>query len=89
MVSVEPSSVTSQVDTIVADVFRPARATPSLPALAATWGERERFIVARLDGKTPYEAIAAEWTDTGDTAMIAAQVKVFVDQLIEQGLAEV
>lgn len=79
----------SHIDAIVAAVFRPARATAGLPALAATWGEREQFIVARLDGKTRYEAIAAEWTDRSETPMIAAQVKVFIDQLIEQGLAEV
>ena len=77
------------IDAIVADVFRPARSTPQLADAARTWGERERFIAARLDGTTRYEAIAAEWTDTGDKPMIAAQVKVFVDQLVEQGLAEV
>ncbi len=43
----------------------------------------------RLDGTTRYEAIAAAWTDRGDQPMIAAQVKVFVDQLVEQGLADV
>ena len=76
------------IDAIVADVFRPARPTPQLPEAARTWGERERFLAERLDGKTRYEAIAAEWTDRGDKPMIAAQVKVFVDQLVEQGLAE-
>jgi hypothetical protein len=39
----------------------------------------------QLDG-TSYEAIAARWTDRGEQPMIAAQVKVFVDQLAEQGL---
>ena len=34
------------------------------------------------------ERIAAEWTDRGDKPMIAAQVKVFVDQLAERGLIE-
>src|SRR2546430_10880257 len=29
----------------------------------STWGERERFIVQRLDGKTSAELIAALWTD--------------------------
>ena len=82
-------STLSQIDAVVTDVFRPAGATADLLAIAATWGDRERFIVAHLDGKQRYEAIAAEWTDKGDTPMIAAQVKVFVDQLIEQGLAEV
>jgi aryl-alcohol dehydrogenase-like predicted oxidoreductase len=76
------------IDAIVADVFRPARSTPQLAEAARTWGERERFIAARLDGKTRYEAIAAAWTDRGEQPMIAAQVKVFVDQLVEQGLAE-
>jgi len=76
------------IDAIVADAFRPARATPRLGDAARTWGERERFIAARLDGTTRYEAIAAAWTDRGDQPMIAAQVKVFVDQLVEQGLAE-
>jgi aryl-alcohol dehydrogenase-like predicted oxidoreductase len=78
----------SQIDAIVADVFRPARATPQLSEVAATWGARERFIVDRLDGRTGYERLAAEWTDKGETPMIAAQVKVFVDQLREQGLVE-
>ena len=79
----------TQIDAIVADAFRPARSTPRLADAARTWGERERFIVARLDGTTRYEAIAAEWTDKDDKPMVAAQVKVFVDQLVEQGLAEV
>ena len=79
----------SAVDAIVAEAFRPARATDQARALAATWGPRERFIVERLDGKSSAEAIAAQWTDRGDKPMIAAQVKVFLDQLIAQGLAEV
>jgi len=54
--------------------------------LAKAWGARERFIVERLDGKTAYEAIAAAWTDRGEQPMIAAQVKVFVDQLADQGM---
>src|SRR6266508_367929 len=78
----------SEMDRIVADVFRPARAIADLRTQAATWGERERFIVARLDGKASYEAIAAEWTDKGEQPMIAAQVKVFVDQLAAQGLTD-
>ncbi|MGH7548742.1 MAG: aldo/keto reductase [Gemmatimonadales bacterium] len=76
------------IDEIVAEVFRPARATERAHALAASWGIRERFIVERLDGATTYEAIAAVWTDTGERPMIAAQVKVFVDQLREQELVE-
>ncbi len=75
------------VDTIVADVFRPARATPQAADLAKAWGERERFIIERLDGKTAYEAIAAQWTDRGQQPMVAAQIKVLVDQLAEQRLA--
>ena len=76
------------INEIVADVFRPARATERAHALAASWGIRERFIVERLDGATTYEAIAAAWTDAGEGPMIAAQVKVFVDQLREQELVE-
>ncbi len=75
-----------EIDAIVAAAFRPARATVSGREQAATWGERERFIVERLDGRTPYEAIAAAWTDRGEKPMIAAQIKVFVDQLADQGL---
>ena len=78
--------IARSIDAIVADQFAPARATPTALAAAATWGERERFIVARLDGRMRYEAIAAAWTDKGDKPMIAAQVKVFVDRLAEQGL---
>jgi len=80
------SEIVRSIDAIVAAQFAPARATPTAHAAAATWGERERFIVARLDGRIRYEAIAAEWTDRGDKPMIAAQVKVFVDRLAEQGL---
>ncbi len=81
----DPDIVRS-IDAIVAAEFAPARATPTAHTAAATWGERERFIVARLDGRMRYEAIAAAWTDRGERPMIAAQVKVFVDQLAEQGL---
>ena len=77
----------AEIDAIVADVFRPARATDAAMRQATTWGERERFIVERLDGRTAYEAIAAAWTDRGDKPMIAAQVKVFVDQLADEGMA--
>ena len=75
-----------EIDAIVADAFRPARASEALRQLAASWGARERFIVERLDGTTPYERIGAAWTDRGDSPLIAAQVKVFVDQLAEQEL---
>lgn len=74
------------IDAVVADEFPPARAGAEARARAAGWGERERFIVERLDGRTRYETIAAEWTDRGQQPMIAAQVKTLVDQLAAQGL---
>ena len=74
------------IDEIVADEFPPARATVESREQAASWGERERFIVERLDGRTRYEVIAAEWTDRGQQPMIAAQIQTFVDQLAAQGL---
>ncbi len=48
----------------------------------------DQFAPARATptGRMRYEAIAAAWTDKGDKPMIAAQVKVFVDRLAEQGL---
>src|SRR6266576_843452 len=67
---------------------RSPRATDDLRRQAATWGERERFIVERLDGKTSAETIAALWTDGNPTSMVAAQVKVFCDQLAERGLLD-
>ena len=76
------------VDDAVAEVFRPARTNARARTLAASWGVRERYIVEQLDGTKRYEAIAAEWSDRGDPPMVAAQVKVLVDQLMEQGLAE-
>jgi aryl-alcohol dehydrogenase-like predicted oxidoreductase len=76
------------IDAIVAEAFRPARATTHARSLAARWGERERHIVERLDGATTYEAIAADWTDHGEPPMVAAQVKLFCDQLVDQGLVE-
>src|SRR3989442_477025 len=78
----------AEVDRIVAEAFPPLRATDDLKRQAATWGERERFIVERLDGKTSAETIAALWTDRNPTAMVAAQVKVFCDQLAEHGLLD-
>ena len=78
----------AEVDRIVAAAFPSVRATDDLRRQAATWGERERFIVERLDGKTSAETIAALWTDGNSTAMVAAQVKVFCDQLAEQGLVD-
>src|SRR5437879_12786738 len=53
----------TEVDRIVAAAFPPARATDEVKPEAATWGQRERFIVERLDGKTSAETIAALWTD--------------------------
>ena len=78
----------SEIDAAVAIVMRLPRATPGLEREAAGWGERERFIVARLDGTMSPEAIAAAWTDAGASPMIAAQVKVFCDQLADRGLVE-
>jgi aryl-alcohol dehydrogenase-like predicted oxidoreductase len=78
----------SEIDAVVAGAFRPARASERVRMLSASWGPRERFIVERLDGTESYEAIAARWTDTADVPMIAAQVKVFVDQLADQGLVD-
>ena len=76
------------VDAVVANAFRPVRASERARTLAAGWGVRERHVVERLDGSKSYEAIAAEWTDHGEPPMIAAQVKVLCDQLAEQGLLE-
>ena len=76
----------AQIDAIVAAAFRLPRASAELGRQAATWGERERFIIERLDGTASAEAIAAAWTDRGGTPMVAAQVKVFCDQLADQGL---
>jgi aryl-alcohol dehydrogenase-like predicted oxidoreductase len=78
----------SEIDAVVAGAFRPARASERVRALSSSWGPRERFIVERLDGTESYEAIAARWTDTADVPMIAAQVKVFVDQPADQGLVD-
>jgi len=76
----------AEIDLLVAQAFRLPRATAQLALQAATWGERERFIVERLDGRTSAETIAAVWTDGNATPMVAAQVKVFCDQLAERGL---
>ncbi len=74
------------IDTLVAQTFTPPRAGAETRARATAWGARERYIVERLDGSTSCEAIAAGWTDRGREPMVAAQVKVFVDQLAERGL---
>jgi hypothetical protein len=80
------ASALAEVDRIVAEAFPSVRASDELKEQAVTWGERERFIVERLDGKTSAETIAALWTDGHATPMVAAQVKVFCDQLAERGL---
>jgi hypothetical protein len=74
------------IDRLVGEAFRPARATVEGRAQAVSWGERERFIVERLDGRTRYEQIAAEWTDRGLQPMITAQIRVLVDRLRDRGL---
>jgi aryl-alcohol dehydrogenase-like predicted oxidoreductase len=76
----------AEVDRIVAEAFPSVRASDELKRQAAAWDERERFIVERLDGRTSAETIAALWTDRGAAPMVAAQVKVFCDQLAERGL---
>jgi aryl-alcohol dehydrogenase-like predicted oxidoreductase len=80
-------SMVATIDDIVGAAFRLPRATPAAMAESRSWGPRERFIVDQLDGAHSAEAIAAEWTDRGDAPMVAAQVKVFADQLAERGLA--
>jgi aryl-alcohol dehydrogenase-like predicted oxidoreductase len=82
-----PADVVAAVDEMVAAAFRLPRALPRATLEARDWGARERFIVERLDGAHNAEAIAAEWTDRGEQPMVAAQVKMFVDQLEENGLA--
>jgi len=72
----------------VAAAFPPGRATDDVKRQAATWDERERFIVERLDGTTSAETIAALWTDAHASPMVAAQVKVFCDQLTQRGLLD-
>ncbi|HEX9705851.1 MAG TPA: aldo/keto reductase [Gemmatimonadales bacterium] len=81
-----PADVGTEIDAVVTETFRLPRVPARVREAAAPWGERERFIVDRLDGDRTAEQIAAEWTDRGVTPMIAAQVKVFVDQLRERGL---
>ena len=83
-----PEPMVAAVDALVAQVFRLPRATAKTLVLAEAWGPRERFIVDRLDGTRTAEAIAAEWTDRGETPMVAAQVKVFVDQMVERSLLQ-
>jgi len=81
-------SILQEIDGIVAAAIPPARATDDARRQAATWGERERFIVDRLDGTTSAETIAALWTDAHAPPMVAAQVKVFCDQLAQRRLLD-
>jgi len=74
------------VDLIVSEVFRPARATAEAVRQAAGWGGREKFIVDRLDGVTPYDEIAAAWSDANGSHLMGAQVRQFVDQLAAEDL---
>ncbi len=83
-----PPDAIGAIDAAVREAFPPARATEGARRAAPAWGARERHIVERLDGSRSYETIAAEWTDRGEQPMVAAQVKVFCDQLAEQGLVE-
>jgi len=76
------------IDSHVNAVFRLPAANATAVDAARSWGPRERFIVERLDGRSTPESIAAAWTDRGEQPMVAAQVKVFADQMREQGLAE-
>lgn len=83
-----PAALVATIDALVANAFRLPQAGASALRQAESWGSRERFIVERLDGTRSAEAIAAEWTDRGETPMVAAQVKVFVDQMTERGLLQ-
>lgn len=83
-----PAALVATIDALVANAFRLPQAGAAALQQAESWGVRERFIVERLDGTRSAEAIAAEWTDRGETPMVAAQVKVFVDQMTERGLLQ-
>ncbi|MGI8425408.1 MAG: aldo/keto reductase [Actinomycetota bacterium] len=74
------------VNEAVAEVFKPAAATQAAREAAAEWGGREQFIVDRLDGRTSYDSIAAEWSEAEDTHLMGAQVRQFVDQLAAEGM---
>ena len=76
-----------EIDAAMRSAFRLPAATGAAAREARNWGPRERFIVEHLDGRATPEAIAAAWTDRGDQPMVAAQVKVFADQLLASGLA--
>src|SRR5215510_269030 len=77
-----------EIETAMRAAFRLPAATTAATQEARSWGPRERFIVEHLDGRATPEAIAAAWTDRGEQPMVAAQVKVFADQLLASGLAE-
>jgi aryl-alcohol dehydrogenase-like predicted oxidoreductase len=76
-----------EIDAAMRSAFRLPAATSAAAEEARSWGPRERFIVEHLDGQATPEAIAAAWTDRGEQPMVAAQVKVFADQLLASGLA--
>lgn len=80
-------ATSAAIEAALRTVFRLPAATTAAAQEAHSWGPRERFIVERLDGRATPEAIAAAWTDRGEQPMVAAQVKVFADQLRERGLA--
>lgn len=81
-----PAHLMTRIEEVVTGTFRLPVASAKALAQAREWGPRERFIVEHLDGTQTAEAIAAEWTDRGEAPMVAAQVKVFVDQMAEGGL---
>jgi len=78
----------ADIDAAMRSAFRLPAATSAAATQARGWGPRERFIVEHLDGRATPEAIAAAWTDRGEQPMVAAQVKVFADQLLDSGLAQ-
>lgn len=57
-------------------------------ARTLTVGTREAYVMRRLDGRTPYADIAAEWDGADDQPLLAAQVIHLVDQLAALGLLE-
>jgi aryl-alcohol dehydrogenase-like predicted oxidoreductase len=55
---------------------------------AFTVGVREAYVMRRLDGRTPYAEVAAEWPDAAHAPLLTAQVIQLTDQLAELGLLE-
>jgi len=51
-------------------------------------GEREAYVMRRLDGATAFADIADGWHPAGGRRLLAAQVVLLVDQLGELGLLE-